>query len=49
LIDRAASESAKMELEEGRRRLGFLSKAMKDTLAGGGERMEQLVAGIEQL
>jgi DNA mismatch repair protein MSH3 len=49
LIDRAAGESAKMELEEGRRRLGFLSKAMKDTLAGDGERMEQLVAGIEQL
>jgi hypothetical protein len=38
-----------MELEEGRRRLGFLAKAMEDTLAGDGERLEQLVAGIEQL
>jgi len=49
LIERAAGESAKMELEEGKRRLGFLSKAMADTLAGDGERLEQLVAGIEQL
>ena len=49
LIERAAGESAKMESEERRRRLGFLSKAMEDTLAGDGERLEQLVAGIEQL
>ena len=49
LIERAAGESAKMELEEGKRRLGFLSKAMKDTLSGDAEKLEQLVAGIEQL
>jgi DNA mismatch repair protein MSH3 len=49
LIERAAGESGKMELEEGRRRLGFLAKAMEDTLAGDGGRLEQLVAGIEQL
>ena len=49
LIERAASESSKMELEEGRRRLGFLSKAMADTLSGDAEKLEQLVAGIEQL
>ena len=49
LIEIAAGESGKMELEEGRRRLGFLAKAMEDTLAGDGERLEQLVAGIEQL
>ena len=49
LIERAAGESAKMELEEGRKRLGFLSKAMADTLTGDAEKLEQLVAGIEQL
>lgn len=49
LIETAAGESAKMELEEGRRRLGFLSKAMADTLAGDGEKLERLIAGIEQL
>ncbi|KAM0721661.1 hypothetical protein Q7P37_002586 [Cladosporium fusiforme] len=50
LLDRAAEESAKMELEEGRRRLAFLSKTMAG-LVGGGEaaKLEQLVAGIEQL
>jgi DNA mismatch repair protein MSH3 len=50
LIDRAAGESAKMELEEGKRRLGFLASAMEGVVGGGGvSELELLVAGIEQL
>lgn len=49
LIDRAGQESAKMELEEGRRRLGFLSNAMAGLVFGDVGKMELLVAGIEQL
>jgi DNA mismatch repair protein MSH3 len=50
LIDKAAGESAKMELEEGRRRLGFLAGAMEGVVGGGGvSKLELLVAGIEQL
>jgi DNA mismatch repair protein MSH3 len=50
LIDKAAGESAKMEFEEGKRRLGFLASAMEGVVGGGdvGE-LESLVAGIEQL
>jgi DNA mismatch repair protein MSH3 len=50
LVDRAAGESAKMELEEGKRRLGFLASAMEGVVGGGGvSELELLVAGIEQL
>jgi DNA mismatch repair protein MSH3 len=50
LIDKAAGESAKMELEEGKRRLGFLASAMEGVVGGGGvSELELLVAGIEQL
>jgi len=50
LIDKAAGESAKMEFEEGRRRLGFLANAMQGVVGGGeAEKLELLVAGIEQL
>jgi DNA mismatch repair protein MSH3 len=50
LIDKAAGESAKMELEEGKRRLGFLASAMEGVVVGGGvSKLELLVAGIEQL
>jgi DNA mismatch repair protein MSH3 len=50
LIDKAAGESAKMELEEGKRRLGFLASAVEGVVGGGGvSNLELLVAGIEQL
>lgn len=50
LIDKAADESAKMEFEEGKRRLGFLANAMQGVVSGGeAEKLELLVAGIEQL
>ena len=50
LIDKAAGESAKMEFEEGKRRLGFLANAMQGVVSGGeAEKLELLVAGIEQL
>jgi hypothetical protein len=39
-----------MELEEGKRRLGFLASAMEGVVGGGGvSELELLVAGIEQL
>jgi DNA mismatch repair protein MSH3 len=50
LIVRAAEESAKMELEEGKRRLNFLAGVMQGVIGGGEvEKMEVLVKGIEQL
>ena len=50
LIDKAASESANMEFEEGKRRLGFLANAMEGVVGGGeADKLELLVAGIEQL
>jgi DNA mismatch repair protein MSH3 len=50
LIDKAADESAKMEFEEGKRRLGFLANAMQGVVSGGeAGKLELLVAGIEQL
>lgn len=50
LIDKAGQESAKMELEEGKRRLGFLSNTMAGLVADGNvEKIDLLVAGIEQL
>jgi DNA mismatch repair protein MSH3 len=50
LIDKAANESAKMEFEDGKRRLGFLANAMEGVVGGGeAEKLEVLVAGIEQL
>jgi len=50
LIDKAAGESAKMEFEEGKRRLGFLANVMKGVMGGGeAEKLELFVAGIEQL
>ena len=50
LLDTAADQSAKMELEEGRRRLGFLSKVAGGVMKDGEfAKLEQLVAGIEQL
>jgi DNA mismatch repair protein MSH3 len=50
LIDKAAGESAKMEFEEGKRRVGFLANAMQGILSGGeAGKLELLVAGIEQL
>lgn len=50
LTDKAAGESAKMEFEEGKTRLGFLANAMQGVVGGGeAEKLELLVAGIEQL
>ena len=50
LIDKAAGESAKMEFEEGKRRLEFLANAMQGVVSGGkADKLELLVAGIEQL
>ena len=50
LIDKAAGESAKMEFEEGKRRLEFLANAMQGVVSGGkAGKLELLVAGIEQL
>lgn len=51
LIEKAAEESAKMELEEGRRRLGVLAGVAKSVFEGEaeGDQLERLVAGIEQL
>jgi DNA mismatch repair protein MSH3 len=50
LIDKAAGESAKMEFEEGKRRLEFLANAMQGVVSGGkADNLELLVAGIEQL
>jgi len=50
LLDEAGRQSAQMELEQGRKRLGYLASAMSDVVAGkGGQGLERLVAGIEQL
>jgi DNA mismatch repair protein MSH3 len=50
LIDKAAGESAKMEFEEGKRRLGFLAGAMEGVVGVGDvAKLELLVAGTEQL
>lgn len=49
LLDEAGRRSAQMELEQGRKRLGYLAKAVGEVVNGKGEGLERLVAGIEQL
>ena len=50
LIDEAGRQSSQMELAEGRRRLGYLSKTMSELLArNDAAALEHLVAGVNRL
>jgi DNA mismatch repair protein MSH3 len=50
LLETAGTKSKAMEVEEGRRRVGYLAKILNGLLDNGeDEKLERLVAGVEQL